>query len=379
MVSVELKDTFLRLVKLGIGHADGTEIPLSRFATAPLNRGAALVDWVALKELADAQGLSAVVLDGLNSLPLKSLDAYGMQQILRLEWIGEVLQNYVQRYRDYEEKIGELAGFYASHGIKMMVLKGYGLSLYYPKPNHRPCGDIDTWNFGRQVEADEVLSREKGIKVDTSEHHHTVFWWKGYMVENHYDFLIESATKTNSLLEPIFKEKGMDDGRSVMVNGEKVYLPSPDLNALFLLRHSLMEFVGTGISLRLLLDWAFFWKAECKNVDIPWLLGVVEKHGMMDFFHIINKICVEDLGFDSSIFPKTESKKEGLKGKVLEECLSPEYDKRAAHQKGLIKRVLFKYRRWKGGSWKRELCYKEGNLESFLWSVRMHIMKPSSI
>lgn len=353
---------FLQLLRLGIGH--------KAFALTG-NEG-----WSTIQALAREQGLSAIILDGINCLPDNTYD-FPVKK--KLEWIGEVLQNYEGRYVAYEKAIGELAGFYARHNIKMMVLKGYGLSLYYPKPNHRPCGDIDTWNFGCQEEADKVLSCEKEIKVDTSEHHHTVFWWQGFMVENHYDFVNEFSTKTNSSLERLFKDKGKDDSRSVLVNGEKVYLPSPDLNALFLLRHSLMEFVGTGISLRLLLDWAFFWKAEYKNVDIPWLMSVVEEHGMRDFFHIIDKICVEDFGFDSRIFPKTESKKEHLKERVLAECLSPEYDRRAAHQKGLIKRVLFKCRRWKAGNWKRELCYKEGHLESFLWSVRMHLLKPGSI
>lgn len=364
----KLHDAFLSLVRLGIGTSNDVKIPND-------------MNWIALKALADIQGLSAIVLDGIDKVQgysgSKVQDTLPLQ--MKLEWIGEVVQHYEQRYNAYEKAIRDLALFYRQHGIKMMVLKGYGLSLYYHNPKHRPCGDIDTWNFGQQKKADDWMTKECGIHVDTSEHHHTVFWWKGYMVENHYDFLIESATKTNSLLEPVLKELGMDDSRSVLVNGTKVYLPSPNLNALFLLRHSLMEFVGTGISLRLLLDWAFFWKAEYKNIDIPWFMGVVEEHGMKDFFHIIDTICVEDLGFDSSIFPETESKKEHLKDRVLNECLSPEYDKLAAHQKSPIKRVLFKYRRWKGGRWKRELCYKDGQLESFLWSVRMHLLKPSSI
>lgn len=356
---------FLDLIKLGIDH--GRTSQRISYTEA--------IDWKEIYTLAKVHGLSAIVLDGIERLP----ENLRPPKNLILKWFGEVVHNYEARYNAYEKELGSLAKFYALHRIKMMVLKGYGLSLYYPKPNHRPCGDIDIWNFGRQEEADLVLCREKGIKVDTTEHHHTVFRWKDYIVENHYDLLIKWATKTNSLLEPILKEKGMDDSRSVLVYGEKLYLPSPDFNALFLLRHSLMEFVGTGISLRLLLDWAFFWQAEYKNVDISWLMGVVEEHGMKDFFHIIDKICVEYLGFDSGIFPETESKKEYIKDRVLEDCISPEYDRRAAHQTGLVKRVIFKYRRWKAGSWKRDLCYKESQLESFLWSMRMHLMKPRSI
>ena len=52
-MSMNLRDTFLQLVRLGIGHT-GTI-----YCTG-------LSDWVALKALAETQGLSAVVLDGID-------------------------------------------------------------------------------------------------------------------------------------------------------------------------------------------------------------------------------------------------------------------------------------------------------------------------
>lgn len=173
-----MREIFLHLVRLGIGHCS--------YYTSFQD-----VDWESLRALAAKQGLSAIVLDGLDVEIAAHVRNEGidMPQRLRLEWIGEVMQNCEARYADYEKAIKDLAGFYSSLHIKMMVLKGYGLSLNYPKPNHRPCGDIDIWNFGKQKEADDWMTKECGIKVDTSEHHHTVFWWKDYMVENHYDFL----------------------------------------------------------------------------------------------------------------------------------------------------------------------------------------------
>lgn len=48
----------------------------------------------------------------------------------------------------YLQAVASLAGFYNAHGYKMMVLKGYACSLNWPRPEHRPCGDIDIWLFG---------------------------------------------------------------------------------------------------------------------------------------------------------------------------------------------------------------------------------------
>lgn len=92
-----------------------------------------------------------------------------------------------------------------------------------------------------------MLSKVKGIKIDNSHHHHTVFNWLGFLVENHYDFVNVHHSKSNVQLERIFKELGANNLYSVEVCGEKVYLPSSNLHALFLLRHAMIEFAALSI------------------------------------------------------------------------------------------------------------------------------------
>ena len=74
-------------------------------------------DWHAIKALADKQGLAAVIIDGIGKLP----DTKRPPKELLLQWIGEVFQNYENRYKSYQRSIAELAGWYNSHGYKMMV------------------------------------------------------------------------------------------------------------------------------------------------------------------------------------------------------------------------------------------------------------------
>lgn len=353
-------DTFLSLVRLGIGHQSSIEP--SEF------------DWAALEDLAARQGLSAILVDGVEKLP----DNMRPPKPVLLQWIGETLQGYEYRYELYRHVLDEMAGFYSGHQIKMMVLKGYDRSLDWPKPEHRPTGDIDIWLFGKQKEADELVKKEKRIKVDTSEHHHTVFYWKDFLVENHYDILTTSAVKTNKQLEPILKVLAMDNSRFTEINRDKVYLPSANFNALFLLRHMLMHFVAEGMTFRQILDWAFFWREHGKEVNDVWYKEVLEKYNMSSFFNIVNDICVEELGFDQRIFPSVQFAP-GLKDRVLNDIFTPEFDWKDAHQSGLFPRILFKYKRWKGGSWKRKLCYGENDWQAFWQSVWMHILKPSSI
>lgn len=358
-----LHKTFLQVVRLGIGTSNDAKVPDD-------------VDWVQLKALADVQRLSAVVFDGLNQV-LKSNPQFSFFNArLKLSWIGEVVQNYEQRYSKYENVIGSLAGWYNAHGYKMMVLKGYACSIDWPKPEHRPCGDIDIWLFGKQKETDRLLTSDMGINVDNSHHHHTVFSWQGFTVENHYDFINVYHHKSHVRLEKVLKELGMDDSHYLEIDGTRIYLPSPNLHALFLLKHAALHFVGTELTFRQILDWAFFVKAYGREVDWEMIFEVLEEHGMMPMFNILNAICVEDLGIESTIFPVIHCDKT-TKDKVLTEIFASSYqDDRGA---GFFNRQTNRLRRWRANGWKHELCYKESRSSAFWAGVWGHLLKPKSI
>jgi len=365
----DIQRVFLQLVRLGIGHTETTEITEK-------------VDWEAVLALAERQGLSAVVADGIDWLKVHGEGSTAIlpPKPVMLQLIGSVLQNYEYRHELYRRAIAELAGFYNSHGFKMMVLKGFACALDWPKPEHRPCGDIDIWQFGQWKEADAALAAEKGITIDNSHHHHTVFNWRGFMVENHYDFINVHARRSNVRLEKIFKKLGSDDSHFVEVNGERVYLPLPNLHALFLIRHAVAHFAAAEISLRQVLDWAFFVEKHRNEVDWPWLTGVLEEFGLKRFFDVVNVICVEDLGFASSMFDNsgfTCYVNKELKERVLGDILEPEFNEEVPQK--LLPRVLFRYRRWQANAWKQRLCYNETRWSAFWSGVWNHLLKPSSI
>ncbi len=369
MVHSELKDIFLSLVKLGIGHPDTQDFTDK-------------VDWMQLKTLAKQQGLTAIVLDGLNTVQGERFMVQGsMPKMLCLQWIGEVMKNHEQRYVNYENAIGNLAGWYNQHGYKMMVLKGYACSMDWLRPEHRPCGDIDIWLFNQQGSADKELFsslrlQDPSFKIDTGHHHHTVFKWQGFTVENHYDFLNVYHHKSNVEMEAILKDLGKDDSHFVELNGEKVYLPSAKLHALFLLRHSMSNFASTGFQLRQLLDWAFFVEKHSGEIDWEWLESQLEHFGMKKLYDVFNAICVGNLGFDVKLFPKVQSQPE-LINRVLNDILTPEFSEKESG--GFFTRAVFKYRRWKANAWKHELCFNDSLWSSFWSGVWGHFLKPEMI
>lgn len=357
-MNTEIKDTLLSIIRLGIGHyASIQPIP---------------IDWEIIGESATRQGLFALLVDGIERMP----ENRRPKKDLLIQWIGQTWLGYEKRYELYHLAIAELARWYNSHGYKMMILKGYACSLNWLRPEHRPCGDIDIWLFGEQKEADTVLKQEKKINIDNSHHHHTVFCWHDFWVENHYDFVNIYHNKSNILIEKEFKELGRDDTHYVDVYGEKVYLPSPNLHALFLLRHSMIEFAASSITLRQLIDWAFFVEKHSSEIDWGWLENKLEEYGMKQLYDVYKAICVEDLGFDINIFPSVQFLP-GLKERVLDEILNPAIPNEKPHI--FFSRVVWKYRRWKANEWKHKLVYKESMWSSFWNGVWNHLLKPSSI
>lgn len=363
--SLESKDSLLQLVRLGIGTSKDAKISKD-------------TDWESVKVLANQQGLLAVVFDGIKRL---AKNAEILPLTTKLRWIGEVMLGYEQVYVQYTKAIADLGAFYNAHGFRMMVLKGYACALNWPKPEHRPCGDIDIWLFGQQEAADkEMVSsfkiQDPSFKIDHSHHHHTVFNWQGFMVENHYDFIEIHHHSSSFGFEKILKEQGKNDCHYVNLLSEKIYLPSPNLHALFLLRHLMEHFASTNINLRQLLDWAFFVEKNGNDVDWTWLENVLAQYGMKELYQIFNSICIQDLGFNSNLFPVSQPNT-SLKQKVLNEIFSAEF--KEIQPAKLIPRVCFKYRRWVANGWKQKLCYKGSRFSFFLNATWNHILKPKSI
>ncbi|MBQ2482273.1 MAG: nucleotidyltransferase family protein [Bacteroidales bacterium] len=252
------------------------------------------------------------------------------------------------------------------------------------------------------------------MKIDNSHHHHTVFQEDGFLVENHYDIVNVHVYKANAELEKSFKAMAMDDSHFIDLSEydcsqpkvpeagkSRVYLPSANLHALFQLKHCISHFASTEITLRHVLDWAFFVEKHSSEIDWKWLVETLRRFKMLEFFNYLNSVCVEDLGFDAGMFATANEAlnldtvildhgssacsgslmiivDKELKERILRDMITPEFT--GDGPKGnVFKRVAFKYRRWQANAWKQRLCYSDNRFVAFWKSVWAHILKPSSI
>lgn len=353
------KQALLMLVRLSIGKEPNPHFPDH-------------INWPRLIELATKQGLAALASDGLqvyydthpqvDAATQAVLDPLYARElnIPRLQFLG--MPNHQRKlYRQHEQAVGNLARFYAQHDIPMMLLKGYGLSLNYPKPELRPSGDIDIYLFGRWREADCAIRQELGCKIEDGIGHHTSFDFQNEHVENHYNFLNICYRISYRKLEVELKQLAEDRSYAVEIDGQTIYLPSPNLNALFLLRHTSNHFAATtGISLRLVLDWAFFVEKHGTQVDWSWLMERARHYNMHCFLACINRIAVDHLGFSPSNFHVLETDS-GLVDKVLEDIFL--YDGATLDEtiSQKIKRLIFP-------GWKQKICFNDSHLFYLLTS-----------
>ena len=349
-------------------------IALGTEAEASVPEGA---DWPALVALATEQGVAAVAYDGLQKCyeadPALSLPLDRELKQVKYDWFGTVLQGEID-YPEHRRAVSDLASFYGELGIPMMLLKGYGLSLNYPVPAHRPCGDIDIYLFGRWEEADKAVADRLGIKVDNSHHHHSVFRFGRWSVENHYDFVNVHAHRSSLLIEAELKNRASDRNIECEIDGSKVLLPNPNLNALFLLKHAASHFASTRLNLRQVLDWLLFVRRYGAEVDWPWLYGILRRENMVRFADSLASIGVECFGMDPALFHELEEDK-ALVRRVLGDILEPEF--KESENGGLLSALRVKPRRWWHNRWKHRICYSDSLVSSFLWSLHAKFLKPS--
>lgn len=344
-------DVLLLLLRVALGHEKPSHLKID--------------NWDELYEMAYVQGVISIACDGLQKL-------YG-DNCLDGRISYDLLSAMMEEELDYvkqENAIHSLASFYIERGIKMMVLKGLGLSWDYPVPQHRYCCDVDIYLFGEQEKADKLIESELGIMVDNSHHIHSVFSYQDVTIENHYQFFNEYSHRSSKEVNNILKKLALESKRS----GD-VWFPSPEFNALHVLRHAACHFAAQGISLRNVLDWGLFVEKHFDEVDWDKHWELCVELNMHLFLLALNEICVEYLGFSKGYFKLGGDKV--LTQQVLDNIKRAEFNERSP--RGIISYIVFRYRKWKSNSWKHHLVYREGLKTTFIYQVIAHLMKPATL
>ncbi len=264
------QETFLQLVRLGIGHDAG-----------PI---AGVLDWSDIQALAIQQGLFALVLDGVERLP----ENQRPPKVDLLQWIGETLQGESQ-YAAQQKAAKEMASLFHQNRIRTYVLKGLVIAECYPKPERRlsvdmDCfllpdkGDFDAWSLGNN------LIKNQGYEVAFDYYKNSTFYLPGLTVENHQFMVPFRGNHILKNLEIVLQGMMRDDKGSDIVEGTSLYRPPIMVSAIFLIEHAYSHFLHQGLTWRMVLDWMMFIEKHKKEILWADFDALIDEFGFRRFY-----------------------------------------------------------------------------------------------
>ena len=276
---MDTQQLFLQLIRAGVGQSVPNLEGLEQ-----------AIDWVALQDLAEKQGLSAIVLDGIERLPAEMRPA----KVELLQWIGEVLQS-ESVYAGQWKSACEMAQLFENNYIRTYILKGFVVSECYPKPEHRVSvdldsflvphkGDFNAWEFGNQ------LMEQNGFEVDRSFYKNSTIILPGLTVENHQFMTAVRGSKRLKNLERLLQSMIHADTELLKFEGTCMYRPPVMVSALFLIEHAYAHFLHEGLTWRMVLDWVMFSRKHQKDIHWTSFGALVDEFGFRKFYDSFVKL-----------------------------------------------------------------------------------------
>ena len=294
LMNSKIQDTFLQLVRLGIRTSEDI----------PVLEG---VDWQALEDLANEQGLLGVMLDGVDKF---SRELRPEKKAI-IQSIGQLVQT-EQMYAVQEHAAAEMALLLHQHGIRTYVLKGAVVAECYPRPEHRRSVDMDCFLLPEEGSEDvwekgNRVVEEAGFEVARGFYKNSKFHLPGLAVENHRFMTPFRGNRRMRRLERLLqammvnendnlnendnengggKELGL--GSALTLNrrfdGTWMYRPPVMVSALFLVEHAYSHFLHEGLTWRHVLDWQMFSRRHQAEIDWRSFDAFVDEFGFRKFY-----------------------------------------------------------------------------------------------
>ena len=273
------------------------------------------IDWNELMDSAAGHKVLAWVWDSICRLPLE-------QQPSRQERINWGLSAQViwDSYYSQKRVLEDMISVCNKEGIRLLLLKGLGVSAIYPKPESRPSGDIDIFLFDDFEKGKDLF----GEHVSGSTVLHDEYVYKGVLVENHRMFIYP-----NTPVKKLVGQHLLDAVDRAVLSPEGYYTFAPLDNYVYLMMHALnhIKFVSDDglYSLKSFVDLAVFFYKYQDSFLRDELLQLVKKLQLHKSFELIMYFTEWLLEIDCSsyrvnLIPKDDLKV--IKELFLNNCLS---------------------------------------------------------
>ena len=300
--------------------------------------------WHEVYLMGKAQGVSGLLFDKIKTLPKE----VAPPKELVMQWMSHAI-SIERQTKALFEKSAEFAELMAKESMQTVVLKGLALCGYYPNPWYREYGDLDCYlcefSDGRVVwdgcyERGNLTCEKFGMKAERGFYKHSHIKYRGLEIENHQFALpIKDGEEVRALERELRRCVATADCLK-QIGNTHLYRPSADFTALFLTAHSMRHFLFESIKLRHVLDWAFFVKAEGKNVDWDNFWHWCERMKYTRFVMCMNYICEHHLGME---LPEALRMQDDCVPELCDRILKDTYDGYSLYTQnhsGLVHRMI---------------------------------------
>ncbi len=208
------------------------------------------------------------------------------------------------------------------HGIEPVLLKGQGISKYYPIPELRQCGDIDIYvgqkNFAKACEVIGTMStpEEHQNDIPSLKHFHTRIGPAFIEIHRYTDVYFPS--RYDKKYQEISDAGMHSDLVPLDFSGVGVMTPSVDFNIFFIFNHFWHHFIADGVGLRQICDWVRLLHVNHGKINLEYLSTVLCEMKLMKEWKVFGYIAVNTLGLPADEMPFYDLKYKKTAGKVLE-------------------------------------------------------------
>lgn len=254
-------------------------------------------EWQQCFDLALRQDVLAMTFPAMSSLPKELRPSFTLWS----KWMAYAhnIAEQTQYKRDVVKKIGS---WLAEDGLTTILIKGFSLSVLYPKPELREFSDIDIFS-GKDYYTVNACFAKHGVKVDSVDGHHAYLKVDGISVEHHFAF--HNTKVKNGLVGPEEDLQRLANNNSQSTSIQGICFPSPAFTTLFVGWHAYEHFLQEKIQLRHLIDWVLALRALTPG-DVVVVHQALDNTTWSRFADTMTSIAIRYLGLPKDWFPTKE-------------------------------------------------------------------------
>lgn len=334
------EDIFLSILRAVLWGTDGeikNEESRMKNCTCGNVRAADSIDWGKVLGLANRQSC------------LHAFGVWLLQQHIDTPYTPTLRVNTfatLQRQVRLNRLAAEVITLLQNHGIKAVLMKGYGLSLLYPDPDMRSFGDVDIYvgekNYlqAARIVTDAFPDNYWHSALHGGIHYIMCLDEKCDRTLELHRVTMEFADKAGNQAFQAYTEHAMEEPLPIVsVGGTDVSVPRAAYNALYVFMHAWHHFGSTGVGFRQLGDWVLaVHHAYQTATPQEWAEATQEMQTVLDALHMttvwqtFGHVLIDILGLPREEFPLYTEQYQQRAQRLTRQLLRDGHGYRPAHQ-----------------------------------------------